>query len=375
MFYTRGTIEDFDRTKGTTSVSLPGFDWPIFYHKVLQTTKELPDIFPFNLDANSGKPLGLGIFFGYQAGCNLRLATECEAFQQHRIWLLNLYDKHVLLHAQVAQLVDPRNVAGKLSFGGVRFLQGIGDPNILNPPGILTILDLPSVGQGIQDQPFFPAVWSVNFTQTFDSVTENATRFDEAFAEWNNSHRAPSLRGHSHVAWLRLAPDSPIFENFSDPSAGPETLHIEIAFLVSWQRTGAPSNNNSGNFVSAGLAMVTPISPRLALFNGSHVSPPLQGGSITINSSNPFDPPVIDLGMLQSDFDLFALREALKRAQNSPKHQLGKTSLLAQPKIWKILRRMLWTHLSETRSHRSCRQCGDVGAGCKTRGSGSGSPR
>jgi hypothetical protein len=42
---------------------------------------------------------------------------------------------------------------------------------------------------------------------------------------------------------------------------------------------------------------------------------PLQGGSITINSSNPFDPPVIDLGMLQSDFDLFTLREALKRAQ------------------------------------------------------------
>jgi choline dehydrogenase-like flavoprotein len=61
--------------------------------------------------------------------------------------------------------------------------------------------------------------------------------------------------------------------------------------------------------------MVTPISCKLALFNGSHVSPPLQGGSITINSSNPFDPPVIDLGMLQSDFDLFALREALKRAQ------------------------------------------------------------
>jgi hypothetical protein len=61
--------------------------------------------------------------------------------------------------------------------------------------------------------------------------------------------------------------------------------------------------------------MVTPISPKLALFNGSHVSPPLQGGSITINSSNPFDPPVIDLGMLQSDFDLFALREALNRAQ------------------------------------------------------------
>jgi choline dehydrogenase-like flavoprotein len=70
--------------------------------------------------------------------------------------------------------------------------------------------------------------------------------------------------------------------------------------------------------VSAGLAVVSPISRKLALFNQTHnamFSLPLQGGSITINSSNPFDPPVIDLGMLRSDFDLFTLREALKRAQ------------------------------------------------------------
>ncbi|KAJ7318137.1 pyranose dehydrogenase [Mycena albidolilacea] len=366
MFYTRGTIEDFDRyakitgdagwswdrifpyflknekwtppadhhntqgqfdpsfhsTKGITSVTLPGFDWSIFYHKVLQTTKELPDIFPFNLDANSGKPLGLG-WLQSTIGHGMRSSSATSYLAPEFIRRENL---HVLLHAQVAQLVDARNVAGKLSFGGVRFLQGtsqftaqatkeiilsagtvgtpnilfhsgIGDPNILNPLGIPTILDLPSVGQGIQDQPFFPAVWSVNFTQTFDSVTENATRFDEAFAEWNNSHTGPfAMFGPSHIAWLRLAPDSPIFENFSDPSAGPETPHIEIA-LSPGKGLGPPSN--SGNFVSAGLAVVSPISR----------------GSITINSSNPFDPPVIDLGMLQSDFDLFTLREALKRAQ------------------------------------------------------------
>jgi hypothetical protein len=148
--------------------------------------------------------------------------------------------------------------AGTVGTPNILFHSGIGDPNILNPLGIPTILDLPSVGQGIQDQPFLPAVWSVNFTQTFDSVTENATRFDEAFAEWNNSHTGPfTMFGPSHVAWLRLAPDSPIFENFSDPSAGPETPHIEIALsvcviltqetdlpsqliFIAWQRTGTP---------------------------------------------------------------------------------------------------------------------------------------
>jgi hypothetical protein len=32
---------------------------------------------------------------------------------------------HVLLHAQVSQLVEARNVTGIPSFGGVQFMQGI----------------------------------------------------------------------------------------------------------------------------------------------------------------------------------------------------------------------------------------------------------
>jgi choline dehydrogenase-like flavoprotein len=60
---------------------------------------------------------------------------------------------------------------------------GIGDQTILKPLGIPTVLDLPSVGKGVQDHPFFSAVWSVNFTQTLESITQNTTRFDEAFAE------------------------------------------------------------------------------------------------------------------------------------------------------------------------------------------------
>jgi choline dehydrogenase-like flavoprotein len=110
---------------------------------------------------------------------------------------------------------------------------GIGDRNVLNPLGIPTVLDLPSVGQGIQDQPFFSAGWSVNFTQTFESVTQNMTRFDEAFAEYNKSHTGPFVMfGPSHIAWLRLDSDSSIFDHHEDPSAGPETPHIELAFAV-----------------------------------------------------------------------------------------------------------------------------------------------
>ncbi|KAJ7269226.1 aryl-alcohol oxidase-like protein [Mycena rebaudengoi] len=309
-------------TKGVTSVSLPGFDWPIFYHKVLQTTKELPEEFPFNLDTNSGKPLGLG-WRQSTIGDGTRSSSATSYLTPEFIQRENL---HVLVHAQVSQLVDPSNVAGKVVFGGVRFSQGasqftakatkeiilsagtvgtpnilmhsgIGDQTILKPLGIPTVLDLPSVGQGVQDHPFFSAVWSVNLTQTLESITQNTTRFDEAFAEWNKSHTGPfAMLGPTHIAWLRLDPNSSIFENFTDPSAGQDTPHIELSFSPG---IGLAPLTSPGNFLSIGVVAVTPISR----------------GSITINSSNPFDPPVIDLGMLQSDFDLFTLREALKSAQ------------------------------------------------------------
>ncbi|KAJ7246716.1 aryl-alcohol oxidase-like protein [Mycena rebaudengoi] len=309
-------------TKGVTSVSLPGFDWPIFYHKVLQTTKELPEEFPFNLDTNSGKPLGLG-WRQSTIGDGTRRSSATSYLAPEFIQRENL---HVLVHAQVSQLVDPSNDAGKIVFGGVRFSQGasqftakatkeiilsaetvgtpnilmhsgIGDQTILKPLGIPTVLDLPSVGQGVQDHPFFSAVWSVNLTQTLESITQNTTRFDEAFAEWNKSHTGPfAMLGPTHIAWLRLDPNSSIFKNFTDPSAGQDTPHIELSFSPG---IGLAPLTSPGNFLSIGVVAVTPISR----------------GSITINSSNPFDPPVIDLGMLQSDFDLFTLREALKSAQ------------------------------------------------------------
>ncbi|KAJ7139070.1 aryl-alcohol oxidase [Mycena epipterygia] len=365
MFYTRGTMDDFNRyaeltgdagwswdqifpyflknekwsppadhhstqgqfdpsvhsTQGMTAVSLNGFQWPVFQRSVIQTTKELPDEFPFNLDMNSGKPLGLG-WLQSTIGNGMRSSSATSYLADEFIQRENL---HVLLHAQVSKLVNVDNSTGKPSFRGVQFSQGasgfiataskeivlsagtvgtpnillhsgIGDRSLLNTLEIPTVLHLPSVGTNISDQPFIPTSWSVDFNQTLESITQNTTRFNEAFAQWNESHTGPFVTFvASHVAWLRLDPDSPIFKNHTDPSAGPDTPHIEVALGPGVGLGGA----TTGHFVSAGLAIVSPASR----------------GSITINSSNPFDPPLIDLGMLENDFDLFAMREAIKRAQ------------------------------------------------------------
>ncbi|KAJ7226727.1 pyranose dehydrogenase [Mycena pura] len=363
MFYTRGTADDFDRyarltgdagwswdnnekfsppadhhdtkgqfdptvhsTRGITSVSLSGFQWPIFSHHVIQTTRELPDVFPFNLDMNSGKPLGLG-WLQSTIGGGMRSSSATSYLADEFVRRENL---HVLLHAQVLDLVNLSNTKGEASFGGVRFLQdsrqftakarkeiilsagavgtpnilmhsGIGDRNVLGPLGIRTVLHLPSVGQNITDQPLFSVSWSVNFNQTLDSVNQNETLFNEAFAQWNRSHTGPFvIESATHVAWLRLDSHSSIFENHTDPSAGPHTPHIELG-LAPGGGGPVPGGGSAGvpGHVGAGLSVVTPLSR----------------GSITINSSNPLDPPVIDIGLLENDFDIFAMREALKRAQ------------------------------------------------------------
>lgn len=45
---------------GMTFVSLPSFAAPAVDSRVLQTSQDMADEFPFNLDLNDGKPLGIG---------------------------------------------------------------------------------------------------------------------------------------------------------------------------------------------------------------------------------------------------------------------------------------------------------------------------
>ncbi|KAJ7833564.1 GMC oxidoreductase-domain-containing protein, partial [Mycena leptocephala] len=234
-------------TKGINSVSLSGSDWPFFSRHIIEATKQLPSDWPFNLDMNSGKPLGLG-WLQSTIGGGMRSTSATSYLGPEFIHRKNL---HVLLHAQVSKLVCPSRANGKLSFGGVQFLQGgklftaksskeiifsagsVGTPGVLLHSGIgdqatlttlkiPTLLDLPSVGKNATDQPqIFPVGWIVNSTQTLDPIFQNATRFDEALAEWNRSYTGPlSGIGTTHIAYLRLDPKELASNDFTDPSAG-----------------------------------------------------------------------------------------------------------------------------------------------------------
>ncbi|KAJ7176455.1 aryl-alcohol oxidase [Mycena filopes] len=289
---TRGQFDPrVHSTTGINAVSLSGFSWPTFENHVLAAAAQQPKDWHFNLDMNSGKPLGIG-------------------------WLQNT------IKSGVSKLVNPGHVNGKLHFGGVQFSQegrlftakavkeivlaagavgtptilmhsGIGDEQLLTRLGIPTLLDLPSVGRNATDQPLIAAGWSVNSTETIDSITQNATRFNEAFAQWNRSHTGPfSATILTHLAWLRVDDQEFRLNNFTNPVAGPNSPHIEVAF--------APASyvvESTGNFMSIGMVVLNPVGR----------------GSVTINSTDPFEPPLIDLDFLTHDVDIFTARQAVSK--------------------------------------------------------------
>ncbi|KAJ7599861.1 hypothetical protein C8J56DRAFT_2449 [Mycena floridula] len=289
---------------------------------VFAATAELSDEFPFNIDTNSGNQIGIGWApMTVKNGARSSSATSYLAEQ-----FINRPNLHVLIHTFVTRVLPDPPSSNGLTFSSVEFTQdaaaslhkvtakkdiilsagtvgtphilmhsGIGDSAPLSRLGIKPLLHLPSVGQNLSEQPVTAISWLVNSTDTNDSANNNATLAALQLAMWNSSPRSGSLIDATirEAAFLRVETKGTPFENFPDPSAGPRTGHFELEML----------NHGLGilvgNFITVGAAVVSPASR----------------GSITLNSSNPLDRPVIDPNLLSSDFDLFVLRESVRSAR------------------------------------------------------------
>ncbi|KAJ7644893.1 pyranose dehydrogenase [Roridomyces roridus] len=312
-------------TSGPIQVSLSGYAWTEWQGHVLQTTKELPNDFPFNQDYNSGKPLGIG-YMQSTIGGGQRSSSVTGYLNSTVLARSNL---HILLHAQVSKLVNP--VASRVvptqptAFGGVQFKFGgslyvasaskeiilsagpIGTPNILmhsgvgdsvalKQLGITVVRDLPSVGKNASEHPYTGLNWSVNSTQTVERMFTNPDLYNSAFAQWNKSHTGPFTDAGpgTMLAWLRLPKNSTTLKAYPDPTPDSTSPHFEILFQPTGTDIYGPGPYAPA--VSFTMALVSPASR----------------GSVTLNSNDPFAAPTIDLGFFTNPFDAAALAEGLK---------------------------------------------------------------
>ncbi|KAG6867838.1 hypothetical protein C0993_010411 [Termitomyces sp. T159_Od127] len=300
---------------GINAVSLSGFPHSID-SRVIQTTSQLSEEFPFNLDTNSGNPLGVG-WIQFTIDDGKRSSSATSYLGPNFIMRPNL---HVLLHTRVTRLIEtpsstklakplirtveftdentrePRvNLtaskevilsAGTVGTPQILLNSGIGDAADLTALGINPIVNLPDVGKNLSDQAALAS----------SCVNTNATLRAEFLEEWKKDKSGPFVASQStHVGWLRLPPNSSIFDVTDDPSSGENSPHYELFFVDG----GFGPTPGAGHFISVGMIVVSPASR----------------GTISLHSSDPFDPPIIDPRYLTSEFDIFALREAVKSSR------------------------------------------------------------
>ncbi|KAF5362466.1 hypothetical protein D9756_002088 [Leucocoprinus leucothites] len=309
---------------GLVSVSLGSFAAPEVDSRVIQTTKDMADEFPFNLDVNSGSPLGVG-WMVFSIGDGTRSSSDVTYLGSKYIKRRNL---DVLLHAQVSRVLPKNSTDTKnLNFNTVEFAVfgktktlykvtansdiilsagSIGTPQILMNSGIgdkaelaqfkiKSLVDLPSVGRNLTDHPIGGVQYVVNSTNTWD-VLSNQTFFEDQIGVWEKTHKGIMTGSVTNtVGFLRLPDDSPIFQTVHDPASGPGAAHFEIIFHNGFVGPPPPS----GNFMSMSTVVIAPTSR----------------GNLTLASSDPFAHPIINPNYFSTEFDRFAMREAFKASR------------------------------------------------------------
>ncbi|KAG6911011.1 hypothetical protein DXG01_005426 [Tephrocybe rancida] len=321
--------------EGINSVSLTGYPLAIGT-RIVQATKELGREFPFNRDMNSGNPIGFGIrvylpMNKWQSMLTSRLigwlqstikggerSSSATSYLAPEV-LKTRPNLDVLLNTHVTRIMDKhgsfrwvelgrdrtaaRRViaaskevilsAGTIGTPHILLNSGIGQASALRKLGITPVLDIHDVGKNLQDQPAITSTWFVNSNDTLDSLLDPAVAA-KYLEQWKKTETGPLVdSGCSHLGFSRLPDGSSIFETSSDPSSGTNSPHIE--FVV----TNGGRGDLPGNFIGITNVVVSPMSR----------------GSVSLKSSDPFDYPLIDLGLLTAEFDRFALREAVKSSR------------------------------------------------------------
>ncbi|KAJ2935644.1 hypothetical protein H1R20_g1449, partial [Candolleomyces eurysporus] len=219
MFYTRGSSSDYDRWARVTGDE--GWAWKNILPYILKASRvrhELGGEFAYNVDTNSGDPLGTG-WLQVTVGNGERSSAATSYLGPEYIKRPNL---HVLVKNRVTKVLQTTSNGGIPDFRTVKFtegydssgpsyqvtatkeiilsggafgtphilqLSGIGDPEVLQAAGIETIVDLPSVGKNLTDQPQFTTIWPLGITHTFDPYVEHLYVLRYSCSDSRNRHR------------------------------------------------------------------------------------------------------------------------------------------------------------------------------------------
>ena len=123
--------------------------------------------------------------------------------------------------------------AGTFGSPQLLLLSGIGPKPTLISRGIPSLVDLPSVGQNLTDHVAVANYFLVNSNATFDAILRNSTLLGEDLQEYLREGEGLLVDSPANTqGFARLPSNSPILQQFEDPSAGPLSAHMEYIFIV-----------------------------------------------------------------------------------------------------------------------------------------------
>ncbi|KAJ6508137.1 hypothetical protein C8R45DRAFT_966437 [Mycena sanguinolenta] len=174
--------------------------------------------------------------------------------------------------------------AGVFGTPQVLELSGVGNPRIINPLGISTVVNLPAVGENLSEQPT-----AIYLAALASGMTDPGLQFPNNFesprtllnsTEWITAYKLlqtapPGLSDAAHKALIAMfLSDSPVIEFMAFPNPNPAGL-IFLPILLH----------------------------------------PMSRGFSHIVSANATAAPSFDLALIQSPFDLYILTKAAQRAR------------------------------------------------------------
>ncbi|ESK90669.1 aryl-alcohol oxidase [Moniliophthora roreri MCA 2997] len=303
---------------GLVGVTPPSYPSPLDI-KVVNTAKEFKEEFPYTQDMNSGNEIGIG----FQLSTIRNGVHENSATAYLGPGFIKAHKIDVLLNTRVTRMVPDASYPGHkglqfrtveaandklpsypnrinltvrreiiLSSGAINtpqllLLSGVGDSKDLATLNLTTVLHNPFVGAHLADHPGVTLSWFVNETFSNDTAA--------ALAEWKEKKTGPltitntNMRGHFRFS-RRVAEEYK--KRFGkDTPGGKDSAHYEIVLLY-----------NSASTTRATFGMF------VTLLNTQSY------GTIKLNTTNPFDPPLINPSFLAKEEDVFVLREGVRAA-------------------------------------------------------------
>ncbi|KAH6912220.1 pyranose dehydrogenase [Coprinopsis sp. MPI-PUGE-AT-0042] len=292
-------------TNGNLAVSLPWRNATAFDELCFKNAEAQKDEFPNNLDQSSGHPIGLtwqqySINNGERSSAATAYLNSTVRARTNLAIVVNTYTTRVLPVAATGLDIRKVEVAPRKggerrvitakkeillaggAFGSAQILlnSGIGPEADLKAVNVTLVHNSPNVGKDMQDH------FSAGFTLTTKVPAPQNPSTQEALRMWQQNRTGPLTETTGHLQlWTRIPSDSAIWETYEDPSPGPSAPHIETTVYSTF-----------GTSIIGGIVLLSPHSR----------------GSMKIRSNDPFDPPLIDPGMLTHPFDALALQEGFK---------------------------------------------------------------